>query len=28
MWTGEDTVENSTQRAVDRVNEIFSMRTF
>jgi multiple sugar transport system substrate-binding protein len=26
MWTAEDTVENSTQRAVDRVNEIFSRR--
>jgi multiple sugar transport system substrate-binding protein len=26
MWTGEDDVENSTQRAVDRVNEIFSQR--
>ena len=26
MWTGEDTVENSTSRAVDRVNEIFSRR--
>ena len=26
MWTGEDTVENSTQRATDRVNEIFSQR--
>jgi multiple sugar transport system substrate-binding protein len=28
MWTGEDDVENSTQRATDRVNEIFSQRTF
>jgi multiple sugar transport system substrate-binding protein len=26
MWTGEDTVENSTQRATDAVNEIFSRR--
>ncbi len=26
MWTGEDTVENSTQRAADAVNDIFSMR--
>ena len=26
MWTGEDTVENSTSRAVERVNEIFSRR--
>lgn len=26
MWTGEDTVENSTQRAADAVNEIFSRR--
>jgi len=26
MWTGEDDVENSTQRAVDAVNEIFSRR--
>lgn len=26
MWTGEDTVENSTQRAVDTINEIFSRR--
>lgn len=26
MWTGEDTVENSTQRATDRVNDIFSQR--
>jgi multiple sugar transport system substrate-binding protein len=26
MWTAEDDVENSTQRAVDRVNEIFSQR--
>ena len=25
-WTGEDDVENSTQRAVDAVNEIFSRR--
>jgi multiple sugar transport system substrate-binding protein len=26
MWTGEDTVDNSTQRATDAVNEIFSRR--
>lgn len=26
MWTGEDTVESSTQRATDAVNDIFSMR--
>jgi multiple sugar transport system substrate-binding protein len=26
MWTGEDTVENSTQRATDAVNDIFSRR--
>lgn len=26
MWTGEDTVESSTQRATDRVNEIFAQR--
>jgi multiple sugar transport system substrate-binding protein len=26
MWTGEDTVESSTTRAVERVNEIFSRR--
>jgi len=26
MWSGEDTVENSTQRATDAVNEIFSRR--
>ena len=26
MWAGEDTVENSTQRATDAVNEIFSRR--
>ena len=26
MWIGEDTVENSTQRATDAVNEIFSRR--
>jgi multiple sugar transport system substrate-binding protein len=26
MWTGEDTVENATQRATDAVNEIFSRR--
>lgn len=26
MWTGEDAVENSTQRAVDAVNEVFSRR--
>lgn len=28
MWTGEDTVENSTQRATEAVNQIFSMRGF
>lgn len=28
MWTGEDTVENSTQRATDAVNDIFSRRGF
>lgn len=28
MWIGEDTVENSTQRATDAVNEIFSRREF
>jgi len=26
MWTGEDSVENSTQRATDAVNDIFSRR--
>lgn len=26
MWTGEDTVENATQRATEAVNEIFSRR--
>jgi ABC-type glycerol-3-phosphate transport system substrate-binding protein len=26
MWTGEDTVENATQRATDAVNDIFSRR--
>lgn len=26
MWIGEDTVENSTQRATDRVNDIFAQR--
>lgn len=26
MWSGEDTVDNSTQRATDRVNEIFANR--
>jgi multiple sugar transport system substrate-binding protein len=26
MWTGEDSVENATQRATDAVNEIFSRR--
>lgn len=26
MWSGEDTVENATQRATDAVNEIFSRR--
>jgi multiple sugar transport system substrate-binding protein len=28
MWSGEDDVENSTQRATDAVNDIFSRRTF
>jgi hypothetical protein len=28
MWIGEDTVENSTQRATDAVNEIFAFRDF
>jgi multiple sugar transport system substrate-binding protein len=28
MWSGEDSVENSTELATERVNEIFSRRTF
>lgn len=28
MWIGEDTVENSTQRATDAVNDIFAFRDF